>query len=156
MADSCDPENDSVETQKYREAWRLFDKNDTGNITVAEFKEILNSFGIVATDFEMNKRLSEVDMRHNGVINFDEFMKVVASDTTETTQSPAAAEMLQMFRIFDPDRKGYVTKEELDEVLKKLGLNFTQKQLDLMMEYADSTGDGKINYKDFLKVNKFV
>lgn len=151
-------ELNETEVQKYREAWRLFDTKDTGYITLDEFKEILNSLGINAAENEVLLRLSKVDSRNNGVINFDEFMKVVTSDKhhlgDDDNETNPGAEMVQMFKIFDPSNKGYVTKVELGEVLKKLGLPFTQQQLDLMMEYADTAGDGRINYSEFLKMNK--
>lgn len=148
-------EIDEVEMQKYREAWRLFDPKDTGHITLDEFKEILGKLGINAAEHEINQRLAEVDLRNNGVINFDEFMRVVTSEAHHHENNPGA-EMLHMFQIFDPENKGYVTKVELAEVLKKLGLPFTEQQLDLMMDYADIAGDGRINYNEFLHMNKFT
>lgn len=147
---------DEAEMQKCREAWRLFDTKDTGNITLEEFKEILNSLGISADEHQISQRLAEVDERNNGVINFDEFMKIVISPVKQSSEeTDSGSEMLDMFQIFDPDNKGYVTKVELGEMLKKLGLSFTQQELDLMMEYADVAGDGRINYSEFLQMNKF-
>jgi len=90
-----------------------------------------------------------VDVRNNGVINFDEFVKFVASDNYTFTP---AEEMRQMFKIFDPNQKGYVTRDELREVLRKLGLPFTDQQIDGMLDYADVEGDGKINYHEFIQM----
>ena len=140
---------DPADVQKYREAFRLFDVHDTGDITLDELKLVLNNLGIQASEDDISRRLAEVDIRHNGVINFDEFVKFVASDNCSMTP---AEEMRQMFKIFDPDQKGYVTKEELREVLKKLGLPFTDQQIDGMLDYADSEGDGKINYHEFIQM----
>ena len=83
------------------------------------------------------------------MINFDEFVKFVSKGNAELTP---ADEMRQMFRIFDPDQKGYVTKDELKEVLKKLGLPFTEQQIKGMLEYADIAGDGRINYYEFIQM----
>ena len=141
---------DPNEVLKYREAFRLFDVHDTGDITLVELKLVLNSLGVEATDQDIQQRLAEVDIRSNGVINFDEFIKFVS--TGNKAVSPAD-EMKQMFKIFDPDQKGYVTKEELKMVLKeKLKLPFTDQQIDGMLEYADSAGDGRINYYEFIQM----
>ena len=141
---------DPNEVYKYREAFRLFDVHDTGDISLAELKLVLNSLGVQASDQDIQHRLSEVDVRSNGVINFDEFIKFVS--TGNQAVSPAD-EMKQMFKIFDPEQKGYVTKEELKEVLKqKLKLPFTDQQIDGMLDYADSAGDGRINYYEFIQM----
>jgi len=140
---------DPADVQKYREAFRLFDIQDTGDITLAELKQVLNSLGIQASDDDISRRLAEVDVRNNGVINFDEFVKFVASDNYTFTP---AEEMRQMFKIFDPNQKGYVTRDELREVLRKLGLPFTDQQIDGMLDYADVEGDGKINYHEFIQM----
>ena len=135
---------DPNEVLKYREAFRLFDVHETGDITLVELKLVLNSLGVEASDQDIQQRLAEVDVRSNGVINFDEFIKFVSMGNQ--TVSPAD-EMRQMFKIFDPEQKGYVTKEELKTVLKeKLKLPFTDQQIDGMLDYADSAGDGRINY----------
>lgn len=140
---------DQNEVMKYREAFRLFDVQDTGDITLPELKQVLNSLGVQASDSDIECRLAEVDIRSNGVINFDEFIRFVSAGNHAV--SPAD-EMKQMFKIFDPDQKGYVTKQELKDVLKKLGLPFTDQQIDGMIEYADSAGDGRINYYEFIQM----
>jgi len=140
---------DPADVQKYREAFRLFDIQDTGDITLAELKQVLNNLGIQASDDDISRRLAEVDVRNKGVINFDEFVKFVASDNYTFTP---AEEMRQMFKIFDPNQKGYVTRDELREVLRKLGLPFTDQQIDGMLDYADVEGDGKINYHEFIQM----
>lgn len=141
---------DPNEVLKYREAFRLFDVHETGDITLVELKLVLNSLGVEASDQDIQQRLAEVDVRSNGVINFDEFIKFVSMGNQ--TVSPAD-EMRQMFKIFDPEQKGYVTKEELKTVLKeKLKLPFTDQQIDGMLDYADSAGDGRINYYEFIQM----
>ena len=118
--------------------------------TLVELKLVLNSLGVEASDQDIQQRLAEVDVRSNGVINFDEFIKFVSMGNQ--TVSPAD-EMRQMFKIFDPEQKGYVTKEELKTVLKeKLKLPFTDQQIDGMLDYADSAGDGRINYYEFIQM----
>ncbi|XP_066910862.1 calmodulin-like [Clytia hemisphaerica] len=138
-----------ADVQRYREAFRLFDIHDTGDIRLDELKEVLKNLGVEASDDDISRRLAEVDIRNNGVINFDEFVRFVSKGNTEMTP---ADEMRQMFRIFDPDQKGYVTKDELKVVLNKLGLPFTEQQIKGMLDYADIAGDGRINYYEFIQM----
>ena len=47
------------------------------------------------------------------------------------------------------DGDGYITLEELIQVLKALGESFTRKEGENMIQEADTDGDGKINYIEF-------
>ena len=57
--------------------------------------------------------------------------------------------MEEAFAVFDVDKDGYITKSELRQVMNRLGVNLTDKQLDAMIKEADKDGDGKINAKEF-------
>ena len=54
--------------------------------------------------------------------------------------------------MFDKDGNGYITSQELKEVMKQLGENLTDGELKEMMREADSNGDGTIDYEEFVRV----
>ena len=53
------------------------------------------------------------------------------------------------FRSFDTDGDGYITLEELIDVLKALGQDFSREEAEAMIRDADTDGDGKINFIEF-------
>lgn len=63
-------------------------------------------------------------------------------------------EMKQAFDVFDADGNGYIDKSELGEVLRQLGEEVDEEQLNDMMKAADSNNDGKIDYQEFVKMMK--
>lgn len=59
-------------------------------------------------------------------------------------------ELLNAFKVFDKDNSGTISSEELRNVLKSLGENLTDAELDEMIKMADRNGDGHIDCKDQL------
>lgn len=62
-----------------------------------------------------------------------------------------------LFKIYDIDGDGYVTKEELFVILKSLvGSSLNNSQLEQISSKTiadvDSTGEGKMSFEDFKKI----
>ena len=55
----------------------------------------------------------------------------------------------QVFRVFDKDGSGYVSGSEIKLVMSKLGVDFTDEELEEMVLEADFSGDGQIGYEEF-------
>jgi calmodulin len=62
-------------------------------------------------------------------------------------------EIRQAFKVFDKDGDGFITLEELGFVMANLGEKLSPTELEEMVKEADTDGDGKINYKEFVKVH---
>jgi Ca2+-binding EF-hand superfamily protein len=56
------------------------------------------------------------------------------------------------FKIFDENGDHFITAEELKSVMKKLGQTLTDEEIDLMIEEADTDGDRRVNYKEFVQL----
>lgn len=54
-------------------------------------------------------------------------------------------ELINAFRVFDKDGSGTISSDELRNVLKSLGENLTDSELDEMIKLADHNGDGHID-----------
>lgn len=54
-------------------------------------------------------------------------------------------ELINAFRVFDKDNSGTISTEELRNVLRSLGENLTDAELDEMIKLADKNGDGHID-----------
>jgi len=53
-------------------------------------------------------------------------------------------EIKQAFRVFDKDGNGYVSSSELKFVMSRLGVHFTDDELNEMVLEADIDGDGQV------------
>ena len=56
-------------------AFRVFDKNETGLITLNELKHIMTTTGDKLTEQEVNLMIREADVDSNNNINYEEFVR---------------------------------------------------------------------------------
>ncbi|KAL5111687.1 Calmodulin [Taenia crassiceps] len=61
----------------FRIAFAFFDKNDDGNITTAELKQLLHNLHLKLTDNEVEEMISEADLDRNGTISYEEFKSMM-------------------------------------------------------------------------------
>lgn len=59
------------------------------------------------------------------------------------------AEMKETFAMFDTDGGGSISMDELRQVMKKIGQNLSEKQLQELFIIADINGDGEIDFEEF-------
>ena len=63
-------------------------------------------------------------------------------------------EMSVAFKMFDKDKNGYIERDELKQMMTKLGEKLTDGEIDEMMKEADTDNDGRVNYNEFLAMMK--
>ncbi|XP_074096950.1 uncharacterized protein LOC141526084 isoform X2 [Cotesia typhae] len=77
--------------------------------------------------------------------------------TTPSDQLPAISkaqmkEFEEAFNLFDKDRDGSITKEELGRVMRGLGQFARTEELRTMLEEIDTDGDGNVSLVEFVKI----
>ena len=55
--------------------------------------------------------------------------------------------IMEAFTAFDVDGDGFLSKQEMDRLLKIMGLELNDEELDECIAIADFNKDGKIDYK---------
>ncbi len=66
-----DPEEDVIS------AFRVFDKEGNGTISTKELRHIMTTIGDKLTDEEVNQMIEEADIDGDGVINYEEFVRMM-------------------------------------------------------------------------------
>jgi len=72
--------NDSEE--QIREAFKVFDKNGTGFIEIAELRHVLTTLGEKLTTQEVDGVMKEADADADGKINLQDFLRVMKTVKT--------------------------------------------------------------------------
>jgi len=63
--------------QEMRDAFHVFDKDGDGNITAVELKAVMENLGEQLTDGEVAEMVREADSNGDGMIDFEEFKKMM-------------------------------------------------------------------------------
>lgn len=138
----------SEEIQDFKDTFALFDKDGSGTISASELGSIMRSLGQNATDDELADMISEVDIDQSGTIDFDEFLKLMSASVKP---ADSAEEARAAFKIFDRDNSGTIDAEELRQVMRSLGENVTDQEIDEMIAEADKDANGTIDYEEFVQ-----
>jgi calmodulin len=130
-----------------REVFDLFDQNLNGSIDAAELGAVLHSMGRTTTEEEVEGMIFDADLDGNGTIEFDEFVELIAR-LYPTTDSDK--DLMMAFKVFDLDGDGFISASELRQVMTSLGDQMSEEEVGRMLQEADTDGDGKINYEEFV------
>jgi len=72
-----EPDDSELTLEELKEAFRLFDEEKMGYITIDIFKGILEEIEPEWTEDDLNEILADIDTDHSGTIDFDEFVKIM-------------------------------------------------------------------------------
>ena len=81
----------------------------------------------------------------NGFLDWDEFQQLMTRSWK--SQKQCQLEMVAAFRVFDKNKDGYITVDELREALTTMGECMSPDEVDEIFQEADVNHDGKLSYK---------
>ena len=70
---------DTDSEEEIKEAFRVFDKDGNGFISAAELKHVMTNLGEILSDAEIDTMIAEADLDVDGQVNYEEFVKMMAS-----------------------------------------------------------------------------
>lgn len=129
-----------------KEAFNLFDKNGDGYISAKELGVLMRTLGRNPTEDEIMNMMNEIDVDHNGKLDFAEFTVMMHE---KLRGDDMEVEIKQAFRVFDRNGDGYISKSEFKHCMMHFGERFTDEEVEEMISEADSNNDGKIDYAEF-------
>ena len=79
----------------------------------------------------------------DGTIDFNEFVQMISS---KMKLNDPDKELRNAFDVFDADRDGSITTEELRTAVESLGEHLSEEDIDQMMAEADENRDGHVDF----------
>jgi len=146
MADKLSDE----QLEEYRIAFCIFDLDNSGSIDRKELVSVCEKLGVVLTPQDVENMMKHVDKDKSDTIDFDEFIDIML-DIENQAPAHREQELLDAFNVFDINNDGYISKDELRQVMKKIDTHITEEELNDMIEAIDEDGDGQVNYEEFIK-----
>ena len=74
---------------------------------------------------------------------------LIMSDSSPLTEDQVA-EFKEVFSLFDRDQDGSITSKELETVMRSLGQNPKEEELNEMINEIDEDGNGTVDFDEFL------
>jgi Ca2+-binding EF-hand superfamily protein len=163
-----------------------FDHDGDGFITAVELEESLRRLGIAVSTDEAAAMVARVDANSDGLIDIHEFRELYDSIPKKRKhQHPAAAlgaarevpvedaeeeeaeeeeerDLREAFDVFDGNKDGLISAEELGTVLGSLGLRRAGAgrpavaECRDMIRLVDSDGDGMVSFEEFKRMMTVV
>uniref|UniRef100_A0A7N2N8J1 EF-hand domain-containing protein n=1 Tax=Quercus lobata TaxID=97700 RepID=A0A7N2N8J1_QUELO len=116
-------------TNEVEKIFNKFDKNGDGKISHDELNDVLHALGSQTTS--------------------DEFYM-----NGSTTPESSTKELREAFDLYDLDKNGLISANELQEVLRRLGEKCTLVECSKMISSFDTDGDGHVNFEEFKNMMK--
>ncbi|XP_073287716.1 probable calcium-binding protein CML25 [Primulina huaijiensis] len=132
--------------EELEQVFKKFDVNGDGKISASELGSIMSSLGNAATEVELDSMIREVDSDGDGFINLHEFIEL---NTKDIDHDEILENLRDAFRVFDIDKNGSISAEELQDVLMSLGEECGLAECRKMISGVDSDGNGEISFEEF-------
>jgi calmodulin len=119
---------------EFREAFYTFDRDRSGYIEKEELKNLCQWVGQDATDDEVDLMMKLADGDNSGKIDFWEFCTLMAHKMGDTNPD---ATLRKAFEVFDDDRSGTISSTEIRQVMREMGEQVDEEDMDDLMRSMD-------------------
>eukprot|EP01126_Amoeba_proteus_P055113 TRINITY_DN681_c0_g1_i2.p1 TRINITY_DN681_c0_g1~~TRINITY_DN681_c0_g1_i2.p1 ORF type:complete len:498 (+),score=73.24 TRINITY_DN681_c0_g1_i2:86-1495(+) len=143
---------DPARLECLRMAFTASDRDGSGAIDKDELSLVLQLSGIQVQSNDVDAMFIESDVNGDGQITWDEFLSYTEKNHLNALSCivDKLTSVRLAFELFDRDKSGGIDQNELQHVLKMVGVNIPQESVQAMFE-ADSDGDGQITFPEFVK-----
>lgn len=121
-----------------REAFKVFDRDKSGEMDSDELADMLLRLGVVLSDADVESALDQMDRDQTGRISFQELLRWWNR-----------FDITAVFALYDRDGSGHLGLEELANVCQDLGLRADRRQLQRAVDILDKDKDSGISLDEF-------
>jgi calmodulin len=132
-----------------KECFKSFDKRGEDQVRVGDIAAAMKKLGHNIKPDWLESMSDEIDTEGTGYISFDEFLVIVQK---KMQQDEDERELKEIFRVLDKEKRGEVNTSELRWILKNLGDDLTEDDIDDMIADVDTDGSGWVDYEEFAKL----
>ena len=131
------------------------DQDGDGDVSIDELEKVLRSMRrkLRASEGEIQGVIKSVDLNGDGTVNLAEYYRSQKNKTNHNLIHRALVQRSKIrkeFLKFDLDNSGYITKEEMVEVMEARGVKISIDHISGMLQESDENDDGKIDYEEFV------
>ncbi|XP_066501324.1 myosin light chain 5-like isoform X2 [Hoplias malabaricus] len=132
---------EQTQIQEFKEAFTLIDQNRDGFIDKEDLKDTYASLGkLNVKDNELEVMLKEA----SGPINFTMFLNLFGEKLHGTDPEDT---ILNAFKLFDPEAKGYIHTSKLQHILMTQANKFSAEEVRQMFQSSNIDTAGNLDYR---------
>uniref|UniRef100_A0A7C8YSG2 Calcium/calmodulin-dependent protein kinase n=1 Tax=Opuntia streptacantha TaxID=393608 RepID=A0A7C8YSG2_OPUST len=135
------------ELKGLKELFNNIDIDRSGTITLEELKNGLARLGSRLSEPEIEQLLGAADVDKSGTIDYMEFVTA----TMHRHRLERDENLFEVFKYFDKDGNGYITRDELRQAMTEYGMG-DEKTIDEILDDVDTDKDGTINFEEFVNM----
>merc|ERR1712045_47606 len=144
-------EKDEIKVLK--SCFTLFDVKKQDFLSADDLDDILRAMGFRPSKEELKEILEEIDEDGSGEIEFAEFCQLCAKFLIEEPDDETMkAELKEAFRVYDKEGQGFITTDQLREIIGELDPRLTSADLDGIIEEIDEDGSGTMDFDEFCQM----
>jgi len=133
------------EIKQLREAFRSYDKEKTGEITIQDLKITLKELGFKCSREEIQQLIDDINIDHSDTIKYSEFLAAAMNAKSYLTKE----KLWITFKHFDTDDSNYITPRDIKTAMIKCGKEVTDEEAELMIKDGDYYKDGRVSFAEF-------
>lgn len=124
-------------------------KNENNVMTAESMRAAFQKIDPNAKDTDIQLLIDDIDENGDGEVDKMEFTQIMTKKFLGQDDDGA---FLHTFECMDKDKDGFIPTVELRHILMKEGREpLSEQEVDELMMFADSDGDGLVDYRAFLK-----
>merc|ERR1719506_3269615 len=142
LAQPAPPKPDDPQTKerkkRIKDAFKVFDEENNDIADVREVGTIMRSLGVNPTEKELHGMLAQMEEDEpTGFVKYEKFEPVVLKCIADNEiPTDSEEDLIRAFKALDTDNKGYLTADELRELLTKNEEHFSSDEITEMLAYA--------------------
>ena len=126
-----------------------FDKDKDGLVTLDEIRLHLLGEGKGIAENELEDLFGKADKNSDGKIDVTEFNGLVELIQGKASEIKIHPDLAKVFEQFDANHDGLISKDEVRSILRAIGKDLSDSDLETCFNEADTNKDGKIDITEF-------
>jgi len=142
------------------------DADKNGDISRDDFVAFFKKIGMKIEQRELNALFEGLDPKNTGRVSKKQFIEHITPFVSQKPVMTAGIEKSldliaekiqekgvspqQYFNKVDADHSGFLDRKELKQELLNMGLQFSDIEIDNLMDYWDNSKDGRVNLREFV------
>ncbi|XP_046557385.1 troponin C-like isoform X2 [Haliotis rubra] len=129
-----------------QQTFALFDKKGHGRVSTKDIGSVFKGLGLQVDEETLKGWTDDLDEEATGAIDFDQFKQIFE---LKLKQDEDERELRDAFRVLDKNHKGTIGVDDLKWILKSLGDDLSDEEIEAMITETDTDGSGTVDYEEF-------